>query len=102
MNAKEKCGLFVNHQELKIKVFQRPGVRKEYESLEPEFKILREILSARQNAGLAVGVWKNQAQIRKLWQEEKTFSAKRSRDEANQKMKSWSRAVERAKGWIVP
>ena len=53
-------------------------------------------------AGLAVGVWKNQAQIRKLWQEEKTFSAKRSRDEANQKMKSWSRAVERAKGWIVP
>ena len=53
-------------------------------------------------AGLAVGVWKNQTEIRKLWQEEKTFSAKRSRDEANQKMKSWSRAVERAKGWIVP
>ena len=55
----------MNHQELKIKVFQRPGVRKEYESLEPEFKILREILSARQNAGLVVGVWKNQTEIRK-------------------------------------
>jgi len=34
-------------------------------------------------AGLAVGVWKNQTEIRKLWQEEKTFSAKRSRDEAS-------------------
>ena len=53
-------------------------------------------------AGLAVGVWKNQAEIRNLWQEEKTFSANLSRENAEQKMEDWSRAVERSKGWIVP
>ena len=53
-------------------------------------------------AGLAVGVWKDQAQIRKLWQEEKTFAANISREDANQKMDAWNRAVERSKGWIVP
>ncbi|HIO84357.1 MAG TPA: glycerol kinase [Deltaproteobacteria bacterium] len=53
-------------------------------------------------AGLAVGVWKDQTQIRKLWQEEKTFAANISREDANQKMDAWNRAVERSKGWIVP
>ena len=53
-------------------------------------------------AGLAVGVWKNQTEIRNLWQEEKTFSANISRANAEQKMEDWSRAVERSKGWIVP
>ncbi|MBT5793732.1 MAG: glycerol kinase GlpK [Deltaproteobacteria bacterium] len=53
-------------------------------------------------AGLAVGVWENQTEIRNLWQEEKTFSANISRANAEQKMKDWSRAVERSKGWIVP
>ncbi|MEZ7853321.1 MAG: FGGY-family carbohydrate kinase, partial [SAR324 cluster bacterium] len=53
-------------------------------------------------AGLAVGVWKNQTEIRNLWQEDKTFSANISRENAEQKMEDWSRAVERSKGWIVP
>ena len=53
-------------------------------------------------AGLAVSVWKDQAQIRKLWQEEKTFAANISREDANQKMVAWNRAVERSKGWIIP
>ena len=53
-------------------------------------------------AGLAVGVWKDQSQIRNLWQEEKTFSANISRENADQKMEAWSRAVERSKGWIIP
>ena len=53
-------------------------------------------------AGLAVGVWENQTEIRNLWQEEKTFSANISRANAEQKMKDWSRAVEISKGWIVP
>ena len=53
-------------------------------------------------AGLAVGVWKDQTQIRKLWQEEKTFAANISREDANQKIDAWNRAVERSKGWIVP
>jgi glycerol kinase len=53
-------------------------------------------------AGLAVGVWKDQAQIRSLWQEEKTFTPQLSKNEAAQSMKNWSRAVERSKGWIIP
>ena len=53
-------------------------------------------------AGLAVGVWKDQAQIRQLWQEEKTFVSDISRENADQKMEAWSRAVERSKEWIVP
>ena len=52
-------------------------------------------------AGLAVGVWPNQAAIRNLWQEEKTFVAGISRENADQKMEFWSRAVERSKDWIV-
>jgi glycerol kinase len=53
-------------------------------------------------AGLAVGVWENQTEIRNLRQEEKTFSANISRANAEQKMEDWSRAVERSKDWIVP
>ena len=52
-------------------------------------------------AGLAVGVWPDQAAIRNLWQEEKTFVAGISRENADQKMEFWSRAVERSKDWIV-
>jgi len=53
-------------------------------------------------AGLAVGVWKDQAQIRSLWQEEKTFTPELSKNEAIEHMKNWNRAVERSKGWIIP
>ena len=53
-------------------------------------------------AGLAVGVWKDQTQIRNLWQEEKVFAPRQSKTEMAQHMKIWSRAVERSKGWIVP
>ena len=53
-------------------------------------------------AGLAVGVWKDQAQIRSLWQEEKVFAPRQSKTEMVQLMKNWSRAVKRSKGWIVP
>ena len=53
-------------------------------------------------AGLAVGVWPDQAAIRNLWQEEKTFVSDISRENADQKMEAWSRAVERSKEWIVP
>ena len=53
-------------------------------------------------AGLAVGVWKDQAQIRSLWQEEKTFTPQLSKNEAVEHMKNWNRAVERSKRWIIP
>ena len=52
-------------------------------------------------AGLAVGVWKDQAQIRSLWQGEKTFTPLLSKNEAVEHMKNWNRAIERSKGWII-
>ena len=52
-------------------------------------------------AGLAVGVWQNQAQIRDLWQEEKVFTPKISKGDAAYLMEDWSRAIERSKSWIV-
>ena len=52
-------------------------------------------------AGLAVGVWQNQAQIRNLWQEEKVFTPQISKGDAAYLMEDWSRAIERSKSWIV-
>ncbi len=53
-------------------------------------------------AGLAVGVWPDQAAISNLWLEEKAFVSDFSRENAGQKMESWSRSVERSKNWIIP
>jgi transcriptional regulator with XRE-family HTH domain len=47
----------MNHYELKEKALKKKGVNAEYVSLETEFFLLREMLKARQAAGL------NQAQI---------------------------------------
>ena len=52
-------------------------------------------------AGLAVGVWQDQAQIRNLWQEEKIFTPQISKGNAASLMEDWSRAIERSKSWIV-
>jgi len=43
----------MNHKQLKEKALDNELVRKEYESLKPEFDLLREMLKARQNAGLS-------------------------------------------------
>ena len=43
----------MNHSELKEKALRRKNVKDAYESLEPEFSLLHEILKARQNAGLS-------------------------------------------------
>jgi len=43
----------MNHKQLKEKVLSNELVREEYESLEPEFNLLREMLKARQDAGLS-------------------------------------------------
>lgn len=42
----------MSHELLKEKAFQIPGVLEEYEALEPEFGLLREMLKAREAAGL--------------------------------------------------
>jgi len=43
----------MKHDELKQKALKRKAVRKEYEALEPEYKLLREMLAARQKAGIS-------------------------------------------------
>ena len=41
------------HSDLKEKALKRKGVKAEYEALEPEFSLLRELLHARQKAGMS-------------------------------------------------
>jgi transcriptional regulator with XRE-family HTH domain len=43
----------MTHIELKEKALKRKKVKAEYDALEPEFSILRELLQARQKAGLS-------------------------------------------------
>ena len=43
----------MKHSALKKAALSKPGVRTEYEVLGPEFELLRQILSARNNAGLS-------------------------------------------------
>jgi len=42
----------MNHNELKEKALKLPSVKEAYDALEPEFALLRELLHARQRAGL--------------------------------------------------
>lgn len=42
----------MNHEDLKAKALKNPEVAEEYEILEEEFSLLRQMLAARQNAGL--------------------------------------------------
>lgn len=41
------------HNQLKEKALKKKSVRKEYEALKPEFNLLREMLKARNDAGLS-------------------------------------------------
>ena len=43
----------MSHNELKRKALNRTGVKAEYEALEPEFTLLKSLLSARKKAGLS-------------------------------------------------
>jgi transcriptional regulator with XRE-family HTH domain len=43
----------MEHSELKEKALERKKVRIEYDALEPEFKLLHDLLKARQKAGLS-------------------------------------------------
>ncbi len=42
----------MNHKELKEEALKQPSVQEAYNALEPEFSLLRELLQARQRAGL--------------------------------------------------
>jgi glycerol kinase len=56
-------------------------------------------LGAAYLAGLAVGFWKDEAQIASLWARERVFEPAMGRDAAKARLASWKRAVERARGW---
>ena len=43
----------MKHSELKEKALKRKNVRVEYDALEPEFRLLHDLLNARQKAGLS-------------------------------------------------
>ncbi|HEV8484469.1 MAG TPA: glycerol kinase GlpK [Blastocatellia bacterium] len=53
-------------------------------------------------AGLAVGFWKSLAEIGEMWQRERTFEPRMPASQREELAAGWTRAVERAKGWIVP
>lgn len=43
----------MKHSDLKNRALQRPGVKSEYEALNSEFELLRQMLSARTKAGMS-------------------------------------------------
>ncbi|HSY08676.1 MAG TPA: glycerol kinase GlpK [Steroidobacteraceae bacterium] len=56
-------------------------------------------LGAAYLAGLAVGFWESLEEIARNWHIERRFEPSMSRDEAIARLKRWSRAVERSRGW---
>ena len=59
-------------------------------------------LGAAYLAGLAVGFWKDQEEIKAYWKVDKTFHPRESDREMAQWKERWAKALERAKGWEEP
>jgi len=59
-------------------------------------------LGAAYLAGLAVGYWKDRAEIARLWSADRTFRAKGSAAQARRLLAGWHDAVARAKGPATP
>ncbi len=51
-------------------------------------------------AGLAVGVWKDLAEIKALWQEEERFLPVMSEGDRKKNLSGWKRAVGKSMGWV--
>ena len=56
-------------------------------------------LGAAYLAGLAVGFWKDRADVSRVWQVERTFEPKMSADETAHRRDRWSQALSRAREW---
>jgi len=56
-------------------------------------------LGAAYLAGIAVGYWRDDAEVAANWQIDRRFEPKMSRDQASTLMAGWNKAVERAKHW---
>jgi len=52
-------------------------------------------------AGLAVGFWKDEAEIAALWSRDRVFEPTLSRDAARSRLAQWKRAVERSREWAA-
>ena len=58
-------------------------------------------LGAAYAAGLAVGFFRDEEEIRRLWQEEHTFTPRASEEERDELYRMWNKAVERTFGWAT-
>ncbi len=56
-------------------------------------------LGAAYLAGLAVGFWKDEAEIASLWSRERVFDPQLTRDAARSRLEDWKRAVARSRDW---
>jgi glycerol kinase len=56
-------------------------------------------LGAAYLAGLAVGFWRNEAEIAKQWKMERTFEPAMKADKRDALRASWNKALDRAKNW---
>ncbi|PYM64905.1 MAG: glycerol kinase [Candidatus Rokuibacteriota bacterium] len=59
-------------------------------------------LGAAYLAGLGVGLWRDPAALRDLWQLDRTFTPTLSPARREALYAGWQRAVERARGWVEP
>jgi glycerol kinase len=58
-------------------------------------------LGAAYLAGLAVGFWRDEAEIAKIWRNGGTFEPRMPASRRDALVAGWRRAVERAKGWAA-
>jgi glycerol kinase len=59
-------------------------------------------LGAAYLAGLAVGFWKNEDEIARVWKSERVFEPCMSLDEVEHRRKRWSDAIARSRDWEHP
>ncbi|MGB9856612.1 MAG: glycerol kinase GlpK [Dictyoglomaceae bacterium] len=50
-------------------------------------------------AGLAVGFWKNQEELKEIWKSDREFLPKMDEEKRRELLLKWKSAVERAQGW---
>jgi glycerol kinase len=59
-------------------------------------------LGAAYLAGLAVGYWGGQEELRRLWAVDRNFEPQMDGSRRQELLHGWHRAVERARGWVEP
>jgi len=72
-------------------ILQRPLVRPEV--------LETTAMGAAFMAGLATGVWKDEAAVEETWRADRVFEPQMSSEEARRRRARWAEAVERARGW---